>query len=472
MKAWEREAQRLEAAIPEKREEQDETWSAMAALEEGQDNHVRLQWYSEVPGSGAPECLMEAAVQALENRGMIVPGWQSLADEGLDALQAGDMPRLISTHVRLWNALGAAEKDPDSSYWDYPRYDSWDSFAADCDFDTPGADRTGQEPSRRSPGEVPEPVTLRDRIYAGWLGQIIGGALGTSIEGYTTQRLREAYGDIRGYLVPPSTYNDDLTFELAFLKAYDEFGSGVTAREIGINWAALIPFGWSAEMVALRNLQAGIFPPESGRRNNPFSEWIGAQMRGAICGMVAPGNAREAARLAWLDGSVSHENNGIIGEVFNAVLTARAFVEHDMRTLLAKTIAMLPPAAEYTAVVSYALEQCRRAAGWEEAWAACEARYRRYNWVHAYPNACAEVVALWFGGNDFDETLHIVAMAGQDVDCNAAQIMTALSVAHGPDAIPEHWSAPIGDALNTYVRGMKKLRISELADWTVRAARR
>ncbi len=447
-------------ARPVLRPEQDESWSAIEGLEASQDAAIRLQWYSEVPGSGAPERLMEAAVQALENRGMTVPGWEGLVEAGLTALEANDMPALIRAHVELQAAINDAERDDTSPYWTFAHYDTWEQFLSDASF-----------PDVR-PLELDE-ASYRDAVYAGWLGQIVGGAVGTSIEGYTAARLREAFGEIRDYLVPPSTYNDDMTFELAFLVAFEAAGREVTAREIGINWVSLIPFGWSAEMVALRNLQAGIVAPESGRTHNPFSEWIGAQMRGAVCGLVAPGNAREAARLAWLDGSVSHSNNGIIGEVFNAALVAGAFVQRDMRALLEETVLSLPGGSEYASVVGFALDRCKRSASWRDAWDACEKRYERYNWVHAYPNACAEVVALWFGAGDFDETLHIIAMEGQDVDCNAAQILTAVAVAGGgAEAIPDRWKEPIGDELTTYVRGMKKLSIRGLAERTVAAARR
>ena len=57
-------------------------------------------------------------------------------------------------------------------------------------------------------------------------------------------------------------------------------------------------------------------------------------MRGAICGMVAPGDPELAARLAWTDGAVSHVNNGVLGEVFNAMLVALAYTEHSVRTVL------------------------------------------------------------------------------------------------------------------------------------------
>ncbi|MCG8477820.1 MAG: ADP-ribosylglycohydrolase family protein [Spirochaetales bacterium] len=459
MTAWERENRLMAEAQPTLREEDEQTWNAIDALERHQETLIRMQWFSRVPGSGAPERLMVAAVQALENRGMRVPDWEHGVDEALAALDAGDTPRLIQAHVRHLRRLAAAEIDRASPYWHFERYDDWERFEAASTL--PPADRYAADSH-----------AYLERVHAGWIGQIVGGALGTSIEGYTAEKLREAYGDIRGYLTKPSTFNDDITFELAFLRAADERGRDLTARDIAAQWVSLIPFGWSAEMVALRNLEAGIVPPESALRGNPFSEWIGAQMRGAVCGLVAPGNAREAARLAWMDGTISHENNGIIGEVFNAVLVSRAFVVGDMRRLVEETVAALPPKSEYAAVVSFALESCKRSSDWAAAWAQCEERYRRYNWVHAYPNACAEVVALWFGEGDFDETLHIIAMEGQDVDCNAAQIMTAVAVAKGAGAIDRRWTDPIGDTLHTYVRTMKEMSIRELAQWTVRVAER
>jgi hypothetical protein len=68
--------------------------------------------------------------------------------------------------------------------------------------------------------------------------------------------------------------------------------------------------------------------------------------------------------------------------------------------------------------------------------------------------------------------MHIVAMEGQDVDRNAAQIATAFCVAQGPSCLSREWTDPIGDELDTYVRGMKKLSIRQLAGWTARVARR
>ena len=156
---------------------------------------------------------------------------------------------------------------------------------------------------------------------------------------------------MKGYLTQPSVFNDDITYEIAFLTAYAAHGPAVTSQAIAEEWLRQIPMAMTAEGVALRNLRAGILPPESGLRDNYFREWIGAQMRGAICGMLAPCNCREAARLAWIDGCISHTCNGILGEVFSALLVSMAYSGHDMRQILLDTLEMIPADSEYAHIL-------------------------------------------------------------------------------------------------------------------------
>ena len=145
--------------------------------------------------------------------------------------------------------------------------------------------------------------------------------------------------------------------------------------------------------------------------------------------MLFPGDLYSAARLAFMDGQVSHHNNGVLGEVFNALLTSLAYVKSDIREIVSEVIELIPADSEYRSVVDFALEQCKKNDNWEAAWDICQNKYVRYNWIHAYPNAAAEVIALWFGNGDFDSTMHISAMEGYDVDCNAAQIGTVVAIA-------------------------------------------
>lgn len=449
MKAWEIERLKMDTAIPRILSEEEQTWDFAQTLEKSTDDYLKLMWESHVPGSYAPESLMVAAVQSLENKGYFVEDGDRLIQEGLKALEANDMLKLNEVSGLLWRSIHHAKVNQASFYWRYMPYHDYQHYCSKVQF-MPKAD-------------VAKDDVLLDKIYAAWLGQIIGGAVGTAIEGYTTKNIKATFGDVYDYVRTPNTYNDDITFELAFLKAFQEKGRALKSEDIALKWLAYIPMAWSAEDIALRNLRQGIFPPESGRFNNPYSDWIGAQMRGAICGMLAPGDAREAARLAWLDAQISHDNNGILGEVFNAVLVALSFVVNDTKTLVTDALTSIPKDSEYYHFANTALIQCQTHETWEEAWAVCETVFKEYNWIHAYPNVMAEIVALWYGKNDFTETLHIIAMCGQDVDCNAAQILAALGAMQGSKKIPTKFKKTIKDRLDTYLRVDKKLSIKQLA---------
>jgi ADP-ribosylglycohydrolase len=467
MKAWEYAHNMTQAAVPVVLSEEDQPWRMMQRIGESADALLKAQWSSSVPGSAAPESLMAGAVQSMENMGRRVDDAERILEEGLKAFAADDIQRLNSISARLWRAMDTLPVDPRSPYWDYAAYRNFKMY----------------ERAVSLPEPVPVDIksdTFYDHTRAAWIGRIAGGALGTALEGYTTAQLQKKFGDIRGYVRNPNTYNDDITFEIAFLSACARKGRLLSSADIADQWLALIPAGWSAEQVALDNLRRGIYPPESadpwpgespptsGSWKNPYREWIGAQMRGAMCGQVAPGDPREAARLAWLDGVISHTGNGVLGEVFNALLVSLAFIESDMRHCLDRAIALIPADSEYYSAIHFARQQTA-AADFAAAWAACEERFQRYNWVHAYPNAAAEVLALWFGNGDFDETMHYIAMCGQDVDCNAAQIAAALGAQQGCGAINETWF--LGETVQTYMRGdMNVITLKFLTDQTAHAA--
>jgi ADP-ribosylglycohydrolase len=456
MKAWEHTHRLLQDAIPVVLSAEEQTWTSLMEGEKSADALLRLQWSSHVPGSGAPESVIVGAVQSMENMGFDVSAAESVAEEGLEAFRKNDLQRLNALTARLYKTFEELPLDPESPYRGFVAYDSYEQHAAAVRFPAPRAVDTRSE-------------DFLDRTYAGWLAQICGGALGTALEGYTTEQLRRKFGEIRGYVRTPNTYNDDITYEIAFLEAYERRGRAIDSADIAEEWVALVPSGWSAEQIALDNIRRGIYPPQSGAYRNPYREWIGAQMRGAVCGQLAPGDPAEAARLAWIDGVVSHSGNGVLGEAFNACLVSLAYVEDDMRRCLKSAAGLIPKDSEYYSVLGFALDRCAKLdAG--AAWAECESRYAKYNWIHAYPNAAAEVVALWFGDGDFDETMRLAAMCGQDVDCNAAQIGTAVGAMRGSAAIGEAWSAPIGDTVQTYLRGMRELSMRELARRTAAAA--
>ena len=446
----------MQNSIPVVLREEEQGWNYAGTLEKVEDAAVAMKWKSNVPGSYAEEHVIIGAMQDMGNMGYDVSAAEALIEKGQKYLADGNKSALAGHTARTWHVMMNSPKIPDHPYWKHTIYESFEQYEKKVDFPVYSYDMSGED--------------FLCRTYLGWQGQIVAGAIGTAVEGYLTHNIRKVFGEIYDYPRTPNTFNDDITYELALLKAVEKSGKNITSADIAEQWVALVPMGWSAEEVALANLKLGVFPPKSGYMNNPYREWIGAQMRGVVCGQLFPGKPREAARLAWMDGQVSHHNNGILGEVFNAVMASLSYVESDVRKIVELAITMIPDDSEYYTVVRFAWNECLKHGNWEDAWKICEKKYERYNWIHAYPNAAAEVIALYFGNGDFDETMHIIAMCGWDVDCNAAQIATVVAAAKKAE-LNKKWTIPIGDRLDTYMRDIKELSIDKLSQYTCKLAR-
>ncbi|MBP1924481.1 ADP-ribosylglycohydrolase [Sedimentibacter acidaminivorans] len=454
MKAWEIAYDIFSNAKPRILNSEDQGWSSLKAVSDFYDAQLSLDWSSNVPGSGAPEKIMVASIQALENRGYIVENGYELLERGVKAHSEGDNIELQKISAEMRNTFLNVKKNEESDYWKFKQYNSFEEYKKSVFF-------------KESVEVNVNTDKFKDQIKAAWMSQLIGAAMGTMVEGYTSKNLYNAFGDVKDYIREPNTYNDDITFEIAFLDAFKQKGYNLTSKDIALSWIGLIPCGWSAEEIALRNIRAGLMPPESAKFNNPFNEWIGAQMRGAVCGMVAPGNPLLAAELAWKDGEVSHANNGILGEIFNAVLISMAFVSSDIKEIVKSSIDLIPADSEYYSVVRFAYDSCLKHKDWHDALEECEQKYIKYNWIHAYPNACCEVIALMYGEGDYEKTLNIVTMCGIDADCNAGMIMPVLGIQQGMRIIPKRLIHPAFDKLITYMRGYDEINLEDLVDDTL-----
>ncbi len=453
-KAWEMERELRKSAIPLDRRIHSSNWYESDFQVPYGDDLMLMFWDSKVPGSGAPEIPYLSMVQAMGNRGFDVSTAEALLPKGIELYQAGKIDELRVVTAQILAALNTAPVNPSNPIHQFKHPSSWEETLA-------AMGEISKENLLSSDKD------LSERIYQGWLGQLAGGSFGTAIEGYSGKQIQTIYGEIREYITTPETTNDDVVYELIFLDVFERMGRNLTAGDIGLEWVRQIQFGWSAEWVALRNLNQGILPPQSGSFNNPFAHWIGAQMRGMVCGMLAPGWPMEAARLAYLDGVVSHEHNGVYGEIYAAVLTALAFVRKDIRSILKEAAAYLPQKSEYTAVVRYCLKKLEENEDPITTWADFEIEFERYNWIHSYPNIAAVIFALWYGNGDMTQTFSLLAKAGLDVDCNAGLAGNVLGVIN---PVPLQWATPIGDRLETYIKGKEVLSIQELAQKTANLA--
>lgn len=411
-------------------------------------------WLKPLPESKAPYSKMLGAISSMANMGYDVTEAEKLIPKAFECIEEDRLIELQILNARTFKALADAPKLPEHPYWSYKVYEEFGDYHVNAEF--------SRYPDYKLPGEK----ELFDRVHGGWMGEIIGSALGTSVEGFSSDKIRAVFGEITGYIKPPETLNDDITFELALLDAFAEKGYEITPDDIADRWVGLIPFAYTAEEVALRHLRSGIYPPQSGHLVNPFREMIGAAMRAAVCGALAPGKPELAAELAWKDGCVSHHNNGILAEVFNAVMVSMSYVETDMRTVLVKSMKAIPRDCEFYAVLDFAWKACEKSADYQDAWKLCEEKYKEYNWVHAYPNMAAEVVAIYYAGNDFDRAMTILMAAGQDCDCTGGPVGHAYGAMYGMKVFDPRFTEPLQDRLDTYVRTMETQSITSLSEKT------
>ncbi|MFP4457280.1 MAG: ADP-ribosylglycohydrolase family protein [Clostridia bacterium] len=412
------------------------------------DNHIKTLWFSRAPGSGAPASVLAGAIQGVKNLGYKVSEAEKIFFNYKDSK---DVSLLAENLSYIFYLLNNAEKDESSKYWNYAIYDSFEKYL-------------GALPKDLPEGEPPN--DLEERIFYGWVGQIAAGSLGTALEGYGREKINQKFEVIDDYLKPISTYNDDLTFQIALMSAIEESGKTVNSIDIAKKWVKLIPFAWSAEDIALKNLRLGIYPPESGFRSNPYKEWIGAQMRGSICGMLYPAKPLKAAKLAFLDGQISHFNNGVLGEVFNAVMTSIAFYAKDVDQIIKQSFQYIPKDSLYYEVITKSYRITKESSNYMQALEKLEEEFYQYNLVHAFPNIAIEIASMIYGKGDYSKTLDLLVRAGLDVDCNAAQVGNILGVLNAN--VEKRWVEPLNKSFKTYLRKYKEISLREVSDWTVR----
>ena len=313
------------------------------------------------------------------------------------------------------------------------------------------------------------PKDYFQRVYAGWLGKIIGIRLGAPIEGWTYQRIKDVYGEITGYPAEFKNFaaDDDSNGPLFFIRALEDCAdlsrfSSADVAEALLNYAPFEHgffwwggYGISTEHTAYLNLRNGIPAPRSGsveQNGATMAEQIGGQIFIDPWGLVAPGDPELAASLAEKAAGVTHGGNGVYGGIFIACCISLAFVETELEVILEKALSYIPENCEYARVV-------------RAVWAFYKAHPK--NWrvgfryvfenfgydkypgnCHIIPNAAVIVLALLYGGGDFDTTLNICNMCGWDTDCNVGNVGCIMGVLKGLAGISyEKWRAPIQDFL-------------------------
>lgn len=312
------------------------------------------------------------------------------------------------------------------------------------------------------------PADYPERVYAGWLGKVIGVRHGGNIEQWTYERIARTFGEITGYLHTFKNFaaDDDTNGPMFFLRALEDYThtSEITAEQMGLTWLNYAPdghgfywwggYGKSTEHTAYQNLKNGIMAPRSGsieQNGAAVAEQIGGQIFIDVWGLIAPGNPKLAAEYAEKIASVSHDGNGKYGGMFIAACIAAAFDRQDMHEILEAGLSMIPEDCEFARMTRTVIEyHGGQPEDWREAFLFVREKFGYHLYpgeCHIIPNAAVIVLSLLYGGGDFSRSINICNMCGWDTDCNVANVGTIMGVRNGLDGIDDSWRKPINDFL-------------------------
>ena len=345
-------------------------------------------------------------------------------------------------------------------------------------------------------------ASLKSRIYGAWMGRICGCMLGKTVEGMRTNELVPFLTETGNYPMHRYIYRTDASpdviqkykYKLASRVYADEidgmpvdddtnyvvlaqevickYGRDFTPENMAKSWLDMQKKNayCTAERVAFCNFVKGYTPPESAVYQNPFREWIGAQIRGDYFGYINPGNPELAAEMAWRDASISHVKNGIYGEMFASAMIAAAAVTSDVEKIILCGLGEIPHTSRLSADVTAVMESYKSGVSQADCFKMIHEKYDEYTvhgWCHTITNAMIVAASLLYGEGDFGRSVCMAVETGFDTDCNGATVGSVLGMANGIESIPEYWTSPFNDTLYTSIFGIDKVNITERADLTL-----
>lgn len=350
----------------------------------------------------------------------------------------------------------------------------------------------------------------KDRIAGALLGRMAGCTLGAPVEFWPVARMEDWARQI-GDAFPPVDYwsavpdpeakryqvsrcaeytrggmngvpvDDDIAYTLLGLLVLEDFGPDFTVDEIGKAWLKYLPYACTAEEIALKNLKKGVPAKRAGEKDNPFCQWIGADIRSDPWGYLAPGWPERAAAMAYHDARVSHRRNGIYGEMYFAAVIAAAFTVSDPLEALEIGLMEIPARCALSKGVRWALRVAPTIHDYREAREAMERKFGRcergkpptgMHPVHTINNACLTIWGVTIGRTDFTRVISETVAMGMDNDCTAATAGSIVGAVVGAKGIPAHWHANFNNTVHSYLIGRKRFSITGLLRRFEKQARR
>ena len=322
---------------------------------------------------------------------------------------------------------------------------------------TPGRSAARAADFRRIPV-----AQYRDKMAAGWIGQMVGVGWG----GPTEFRWK-------GRIIPedkmppwkPGMVNqfrqDDIYVEMTFVRTMELHGLDAPIRQAGIDFANSGYRLWHANRAGRDNLRSGIAPPDSGHpKFNKHADDIDYQIEADFAGLIAPGMPNVAVRLGETFGRLMNYGDGLYGGQLVGGMYAEAFFENDPVKIVEAGLRCIPAGSQYAECIRDVLAWYNEDPDdWEKTWKRINdkyhlnPRYRRFSCsgpksdfnIDAKINGAYIVMGLLYGKRDPDRTIVISTRCGQDSDCNPSNAGGILFTTVGRSKLPERFTEELNE---------------------------
>ncbi|MGL6197000.1 MAG: ADP-ribosylglycohydrolase family protein [Thermoguttaceae bacterium] len=297
----------------------------------------------------------------------------------------------------------------------------------------------------------------RDKMKAGWVGQIAGVCWGAPTEfrwgdaiipeadmpNWKPEMINDAFGQ------------DDLYVEMTFLRTLEEYGFDASIRQAGIDFANSGYPLWCANAAGRKNLRSGIAPPDSSHPEfNKCPNDIDYQIEADFSGLIAPGMPNVAIELGNKFGRLMNYSDGVYGGQFVGGMYCEAFFTDDVFQIIDAGLACIPADSQYAEMVRDLVAWYKADPNnWEATWEKCQQKYRKDPEYQKCSNGGIDVkingayilLGLLYGKGDLDETIIISCRAGQDSDCNPSNSAGVLFTTLGFSKLPARFTEKLDE---------------------------
>lgn len=307
-------------------------------------------------------------------------------------------------------------------------------------------------PVRRLPVEK-----YRDKMKAGWIGQIAGVSWGAPTEFKFRDRIMPegAVPKWTPRMVNNAFGQDDLYVEMTFLRSMEQYGLDVSIRQAGVDFANSRYPLWCANKAGRTNLRRGIAPPDSSHpRFSRCPNDIDYQIEADYSGLVAPGMPNVAIAMGEKFGRLMNYGDGMYAGQFIGGMYAEAFFQSDIVRVVEAGLRCIPRESQYAGMVRDMLAWYRaNPNSWRRTWELAQEKYRKdpeyqkasNGGIDCKINGAYVLMGLLYGRGDPDETIIISCRCGQDSDCNPSSSGGVLFTTIGFSKLPDRFTKELNE---------------------------